>query len=212
MPSKIFISYRREDSAANALGICQYLEHEFGRKKVFIDVDMRAGAKFPTELEKLLAECRVMLVLIGPGWVDTRDNQGQRRLDNPDDWVRIEIARALKRDITVIPVRVNGADLPKRTLLPEELQGLLDRQAVSVATTSFRNDMAGLARDIRSIPTPWPWRRFGIIAAALLLLLGGLAFTQANGFRNAFERIQSLLFSQEPTIGHDCPGSSFGCP
>ena len=125
MAKKIFISYRREDSAANALGIGQYLEHRLGRKNVFIDVDMRAGSKFPAELERRLAECKVMLVLIGPGWLDARDEQGRRRLENPDDWVRLEITQALKRDITVIPVRVNGTPLPPRDMLPDDMRGLL---------------------------------------------------------------------------------------
>ncbi|MGH8639693.1 MAG: toll/interleukin-1 receptor domain-containing protein, partial [Burkholderiales bacterium] len=109
MHRKIFISYRRQDSAANALGIGQYLEHEFGRRNVFIDVDMRAGAKFPEVLEERLAECKVMVVLIGPDWLDARDELGNRRLEDPTDWVRLEISRALRRNITVIPVRVNGA-------------------------------------------------------------------------------------------------------
>ena len=96
MPQKIFISYRREDSAANALGIGQYLENEFGRKNVFIDIDMRAGTKFPAVLEQRLAECKVMLVLIGPDWLNSLDEKGQRRLDNPDDWVRLEISARFK--------------------------------------------------------------------------------------------------------------------
>jgi hypothetical protein len=169
MAGKIFISYRRDDSAANALGIGQYLEHAFGRKNVFIDVNMRAGTKFPTVLEQRLAECKVMLVLIGPEWLDAQDDQGKRRLDNPDDWVRLEIGQALKRDITVIPVLVNGGKLPHKNALPDDIQGLLDHQAVSVSTTGFRNEMSGLVRDIRSIPNPWPWRRFGAIAAAAAL-------------------------------------------
>lgn len=85
MRSKIFISYRRQDSGANALGIGQYLENEFGARNVFIDVDMRAGSKFPKVLEQRLAECKVMLVLIGPDWLNAKDEQGQRRLDDPDD-------------------------------------------------------------------------------------------------------------------------------
>ena len=109
MSQKIFISYHRDDSAASAIGISQSLENEFGGKNVFIDVDMRAGAKFPDVLETRLAECKVMLVLIGPGWIDARDEQGHRQLDNPDDWVRLEIAHALKRKITVIPVQINRA-------------------------------------------------------------------------------------------------------
>jgi hypothetical protein len=118
MSQKIFISYRREDAGANVLGISQYLEKEFGRKNVFIDVDMRAGTKFPAVLEERLAECKVMLVLIGRGWLDSRNEHGQRRIDLPDDWVRLEIAHALKRDITVIPVRVGDAMLPLKESLP----------------------------------------------------------------------------------------------
>lgn len=96
MSHKIFISYRRQDSAANALGIGQYLENVFGRKNIFIDIDMHAGAKFPKVLEQRLTECAVMLVLIGPEWLNARDEQGHRRLDDLDDWVRLEIAQALK--------------------------------------------------------------------------------------------------------------------
>src|ERR1700692_3671246 len=121
MPQKIFISYRREDTAASALGIGQYLEHEFGRKNVFIDVDMRAGVKFPVVLEQRLAECKVMIVLIGPDWLNALDEKGQRRLDNPDDWVRLEISHAPRRNITVIPVRVSGAELPLKVALPDDI-------------------------------------------------------------------------------------------
>ena len=192
MPSKIFISYRREDSGANALGISQYLEHAFGRKNVFIDVDMRAGVKFPSVLEKRLSECKVMLALIGPDWLNARDEAGNRRLDNPDDWVRLEIARALQRNITVIPVRVNGTPLPTRASLPDDIRGLLDHQAVSVSLAGFRHEMASLVRDIRSIPRRRSWQRFGAIAAGALLLVAFVVLTQVIGFRNAIERIQGL--------------------
>jgi hypothetical protein len=175
MPQKIFISYRREDAGANALGVSQYLEKEFGRKSVFIDVDMRAGAKFPAVLEERLAECKVMLVLIGPEWLAFRDEQGQRRIDLPDDWVRLEIAQALKRDITVIPIRVNNALLPSREKLPEDIRGLLDHQAVSLTLAGFRHEMSGLVRDIRAIPSPRPWRRFSVVAAGTVFLLAALA-------------------------------------
>jgi hypothetical protein len=175
MPQRIFISDRREDAGANALGISQYLEKEFGRKNVFIDVDMRAGAKFPTVLEERLAECKVLLALIGPEWLTSRNEQGQRRIDLSDDWVRLEIAHALKRDITVIPVRVNGAMLPSRENLPEDIRGLLDHQAVSLTLPGFRHEMSGLVRDIRAIHSPRPWRRFGITTAGFVCLLAALA-------------------------------------
>lgn len=195
MGRKIFISYRREDSAANALGIGQYLEHEFGHKNVFIDVDMRAGTKFPAFLEQRLAECKVMLVLIGPAWLSSSDAQGHRRLDSSDDWVRLEIAHALKRDITVIPVRVNGAELPARTALPEDIRGLLDHQAVSVTNTGFRHEMSGLVKDIRAIEDPKRRRRIGI-AAALLLLLIALALVPISVFSNSVARLRALVLPQ----------------
>ncbi len=182
MSQKLFISYRREDSAANALGIGQYLEHEFGRKNIFIDVDMHAGAKFPTVLEQRLAECKVMLVLIGPEWLNARDDSGNRRLDNHEDWVRLEITQALTRDITVIPVCVNGATLPKKAELPDDIKSLLDHQAVSITTTGFRHEMSGLVRDIRAIREPRRWRRLGSYRGCPYVVLGRLRF--CSGFRN----------------------------
>jgi TIR domain len=191
MRQKIFISYRRQDSGANAIGISQYLEHQFGRKNVFIDVDMHAGAKFPTVLEQRLAECKVALILIGPEWLNARDEQGKPRLDDPDDWVRLEIAHALKRGITVIPIRVNGAPLPPKPSLPDDIKGLLDHQAASITLAGFRHEMAGLVRDIRSIPSSRPWRRYAAIAASLLLLLTSLSLLPW-----AYERVRPLLSSQ----------------
>ena len=188
MPGKIFISYRREDTAANALGIGQYLEHQFGRKNVFIDVDMRAGTKFPDVLQQRLAECKVLLALIGPNWLSAHDEQGRRRLDRSDDWVRLEIAHALRRGITVIPVRVNGAVLPTREELPDDIRGLLDHQAVSATTTGFRNEMAGLARDIRAIPSAHMWRRWAAAAAGVLVILAASALIYSFALKTFWRR------------------------
>jgi hypothetical protein len=198
MAGKIFINYRREDSAASALGIGQYLEHEFGRKNVFIDIDMRAGVKFSTVLEERLAECKVMLVLIGPSWLNSHDEQGHRRLDNSDDWVRLEIAHASKRNLTVIPIRINGAELPVRAALPEDVRGLLDHQAASVTVSGFRHEMSGLVRDIRSIPRPRTWRRFGVPAAGILSILL-MVLVLAQALRPAtLAHIRLLLSSHKP--------------
>jgi hypothetical protein len=194
MLRKIFISYRREDSGANALGISQYLEHEFGPKNVFIDVDMRAGAKFPAVLEERLSECKVLLALIGPGWLNARDDQGNRRLDNPDDWVRLEIAHALRRNITVIPVRVNGASLPIRSALPDDVSGLLDHQAVSVSLAGFRHEMASLVRDIRLVPSQRRWPRPSLMVACASALVAILAIAGLISATNGIERIKDFAF------------------
>lgn len=173
MPLKVFISYRRQDTAASAIGIGQYLEKEFGHKNVYVDVDMQAGAKYPAVIEKRLEECRVLLVLIGYDWV---------KLQKPHDWVQREIAYALKREITVIPVLINGAQLPEKDQLPDDIQGLLDHQAASVTLSGFRHEMAGLVKDIRSIRTHKPWRLLGAMAAVLIISVTNF------GFYNLLER------------------------
>jgi formylglycine-generating enzyme required for sulfatase activity len=178
MAGKIFINYRRDDSAPHALTVAGYLENTFGKRNIFIDVDrLRAGLKFRTVLEAKLRQCKVMLAIIGPNWVDARDG-GSRRIDNPEDWVRVEIERALARNIPVIPVLVAGATLPSKTDLPPTLQPLVDHQCATVTTNGFRHEMAGLARDVADLTVRRPWGR--IAAAASALILG--AYVAAHQF------------------------------
>jgi len=140
MAGKIFVNYRRDDSAPHALNVAQYLENTFGKRNIFIDIDrLRAGQEFETVLENKLRQCKVMLAIIGPNWVDARDG-GSRRIDNPEDWVRLEIERALARKIPVIPVLVAGATLPSKSDLPPSLQPLLKHQCATVTTNGLRID------------------------------------------------------------------------
>jgi len=180
MPGKIFVNYRRGNDAApelklgaaQALNVAQYLENRFGKSRVFIDIDrLRAGQKFPVVLESKLSECAVMLAVIGPGWLGARDQDtGARRLENPEDWVRLEIERALARDIPVIPVLVGGVALPAKRDLPPSLQPLLDHQIASISHSGFPVEMAGLARDVEALMGRRPW---GLIASAGLAVLAG---------------------------------------
>jgi hypothetical protein len=177
MSGKIFISYRRDDSAAIALGIGQYLAREFGLQKVLIDVDMRAGTTWKAALDNQLAECKVLLAVIGPNWLDACDDAGNRRLEDPEDWVRNEVASALDRKLTLVPVLIGGAKLPNRADLPKVLEGLVDHQSAVVTTNGFRNEMGGLARDIRAILNDhyrvWRW----LAVVALVSVLGAPAVT-----------------------------------
>jgi hypothetical protein len=102
MAGKIFISYRRDDSAPHALAVAGYLENTFGKRNIFIDIDrLRAGLKYKHR------QCKVMLAIIGPNWIDARDEEtGSHRLDDPEDWVRVEIERASARSIPVIGLAV----------------------------------------------------------------------------------------------------------
>jgi hypothetical protein len=147
---------------------------------------MAAGAKFPEILERRLADCKVLLALIGPEWLNAKNEAGQRRIDDPEDWVRLEILRALDRQLTVIPVRLGGAELPKRASLPQDICRLLDRQAVSVSTTSFRNDMSGLVRDIRTISTVSSEQsKSGVSGWFLILVLLLIGFIAVYLWRNS---------------------------
>jgi formylglycine-generating enzyme required for sulfatase activity len=122
-----------------------------------------------------------MLAIIGPNWVDARDEKtGNRRIDDPEDWVRVEIERALARKIPVIPVLVAGAALPSKSDLPQSLQPLLKHQGATLTTNGFRYEMAGLARDVANLTVRRPWGRIAA-AAASALILGGYVVAHQFG-------------------------------
>ena len=150
---RIFVNYRRDDSAPHALSVASYLENAFGKNSVFIDIDrMRAGQIFPAVLEGTLGQCKVMLAIIGPNWLNSSDeNTGTRRLDSPQHWVRLEIERALARKVPVVPVLVGGAKLPAKSDLPNSSQPLVEHQCATLTTNGFRHEMAGLTHDIGEV-------------------------------------------------------------
>ena len=123
MAGKIFINYRRDDSIGMAGRLHDRLAQTFGRDKLFMDVDhIPAGADFVAHLNSQVAACEVVLVVIGRNWLRAKDKAGQRRLHQSDDFVAIEIAAALARNIRVIPVLVDGARMPKESELPDSLK------------------------------------------------------------------------------------------
>ena len=161
-----------------------------------MDVDnIPAGVDFAADLNNQVTACRVFLAVIGPNWLDAKDESGVRRLDNPDDFVTIEIAAALARgDIRVIPVLVDNARMPKADKLPESIKPLVRRNAVELRNSQFRRDAEMLVARMREalVPTrsvapgqeaagPGKWRVpvVVVVAVALLLLIGGgYAFIQ----------------------------------
>src|SRR5262245_45044247 len=115
---RLFISYRREDTQAHADHLCDILTARFGDQSVFMDIDsILGGEDFEKAIAQTLRNCDVMVVLIGRHWLKVEAN-GQRRLDDPNDWVRREIVEALNRDLLVIPVLVDRASMPAATELP----------------------------------------------------------------------------------------------
>ena len=141
----VFISYRREDSAAYAGRLFDILSAEFGANNTFMDVDdIKGGDDFSNVIERKLGVSDAMIAVIGPHWVSVTEPNGGRRLDNPNDFVRMEVSKALQRGIRVIPVLVGGASLPHPSDLPDNLKTLCDRQAVDVRDARFHEDAKDL--------------------------------------------------------------------
>ena len=137
---RIFVSYRREDSAGWAGRLVDDLAEKFGAANVFQDIhSITAGMDFVDAINETLQKTDCALVVIGPFWLSLRDEEGGRRLDDASDYVRLEVATALRRGSPVIPVLVGGAKMPAPASLPEEHQaagaaerGGADRQALVV--------------------------------------------------------------------------------
>ena len=141
MSGQIFISYRREDSAASAGRVYDRLIGRFPSNRIFIDVNTIApGVDFVKAIEKSVGSCDVLISVVGKRWLIAADEDGKRRLDSPDDFVRLEISAALKRGIRVIPVLVDGASMPRSGELPDELKALVRLQALKVSQDRFRSD------------------------------------------------------------------------
>jgi TIR domain len=150
MAPKIFISYRRDDSAGHAGRVYDRLQRVFGRDLLFMDVDsIPLGTNFVEVLVEEITKCDALLAIIGPGWLDARDEKDQRRLEIPDDFVRIEIGTALKRGIRVIPVLLEGTHVPKADQLPDDLKGLALRNGLDVRHASFSEDMERLIHGLK---------------------------------------------------------------
>jgi tetratricopeptide (TPR) repeat protein len=176
----IFINYRREESSHVAGRLHDSLAPTFGGHKLFMDVDnIPVGRDFEDYLKSQVASCDAMLAVIGPNWLTAKDETGQRRLDNPKDFVLIEIGAALARNIPVVPVLVDGARMPKASELPDSLKSLARRQAVEVRHTNFNSDAEALVKRLREALgyDSAEGRRhgqvvIGVTALAVLLLIG----------------------------------------
>jgi hypothetical protein len=199
----IFISYRREDSSTITGRIYDRLVGVFGKRHVFRDVNaIPLGSDFRTEVIKSINRSGVQLVIIGSQWVsiisqDTR----QPRLDNPEDWVRIEVETALRSQIHVVPVLVDNAEMPSLTDLPSStLQELAHKQALRVRNDpDFDHDMNVLIGHMKKVLGYQASNRFGKVLIALLLLLFMFFLMWLVSNPNGLQLLQgSLSPSEEP--------------
>ena len=138
----IFISYRRSDSAGESGRLSDDLIVRFGTSHIFMDVDaIQPGIDFRKAIRENVGKCRVLLAVMGPDWLEARGKDGSRRLDSENDYVRLEIATALGREVPVVPVLVRGARIPKADQLPEDLRELAYRNSVELTHARWKSDV-----------------------------------------------------------------------
>ncbi|MCI4644402.1 MAG: OmpA family protein [Hyphomonadaceae bacterium] len=158
--AKLFISYRRSDTQyqADRLHTAIRPHVEDPARNIFIDIDnVPLGVNFATYVDEKVSQCEVLLALIGPDWLEARAEDGKRRLDDPEDFVRIEIASALKRGIPVVPVLFDDAPVPRPEQLPEDLKELSLRNGVQIRRATFEEDVVRLVTGLKFVePKPPP--------------------------------------------------------
>jgi hypothetical protein len=188
MPT-VFLSYRRSDTGGEVGHLSDNLKQKIGGKFVFRDVaDIPPGAAFDAMLDKELAAAKLVLVLIGPGWL----GELNQRLEQPDiDYLRLEVAAALTKGKRVIPVLLRGAALPSAEALPQDLVALAKRQAMAMHDESWSSDVDRL---IDAIGRPYRWDLLAVRAVVALLAI--VVAVWALVPQLAVERVSDYSFSR----------------
>jgi hypothetical protein len=146
----VFISYRQAEDGWPANLLYEHLRKRFPETKIFKDISsIDLGDDWVTAITAAVESCDVLLAVIGPSWLTLAGRDGGRKLDTPDDWVRIEIETALRRGIGVIPILIDGAEMPSDRQLPSSLVELARKQALQLTARRFRQDVTDLVEVIR---------------------------------------------------------------
>lgn len=163
---RVFICYRREDTAAHAGRLYDAMVNRFGERNVFMDVDLAPGVDFVERITEVVSACQVLIVVMGPSWATVADEDGEARIADPDDFVRLEVETALRRpEVTPIPVLVSEARMPKREALPPELQPLTRRNALEMSNSRWGYDVDRLNDTLDELLTGLTRPRENVAAA-----------------------------------------------
>ncbi|MGM9489367.1 toll/interleukin-1 receptor domain-containing protein [Ideonella sp. YS5] len=212
MPSpQIFLSYRRDDAAGHARAIGGELARRFGADRVFIDVDdIAAGQGFAEVIEQAVVGAAVLLVLIGPRWQGEREGHPSRLFD-AGDFVRREVAVALRRGVRVIPLLLDGARMPTADELPPDMQALAGRQALEIDHGRYAADVERLQAELQTLlgspgagPHP-PGRRAAWAAAGVL----GLALAGAGLWHGREPARPAINGQWVAEVAYDWPGANY---
>ena len=182
----IFICYRREDTAGWTGRLHSDLQEALDDVNIFRDIDaIPPGVKFDEYIAQAVGSCDVLIAMIGPQWLTVKDAHGVRRLDDPDDFIRLEIATCLQRDIRVIPALVGGGRMPADDELPEDIRALARRQAYELSDSRWAADanklIAALAPLVHRGPKVRRRDLLKAAAATIVLALGGYGIWQWYG-------------------------------
>ncbi len=201
----IFLSYRRADTGGYAGRLAESLERRFGRGSVFQDVEAIApGSDFAQAIAAAIARCQVVLVLLGDTWLTERDAHGRPRLEDPQDFVRLEVASALQAGTPVLPVLVEGGRMPAANELPSDLRHLARLQALELSDTRWEYDVERLANAVRRItgsgPAPGRRRRLlfagaGIVAAVAAAVAGYIVLTRPASLAGRWDLADGSFWS-----------------
>lgn len=196
---RLFISYRREASAGHAGRLLDTLAQRLGPDRIFMDTRITPGENFVERLRAELATCQAMVVVMAPGWAESRDASGPR-LAQPDDWVRVEIETALQLGMRIVPALVGRASLPQLGALPASLRPLLERQAVDLREASWDDDVRRLLAALGVQPVHKAWRYVSAAALVATVFGVGAVISEMFGPQGALEREDARrLTSYHPT-------------
>jgi hypothetical protein len=163
----VFISYRRDDASAAAGRLYDGLHREFGSHNVFIDVDtLRPGDDFVETIDSRVRNCDVLLAVIGPRWLTAVDSSGNPRIEDPSDYLRLELEAALKGEVRVIPVLVSNGSIPSAETLPEPLRPLTRRQAIELRDSRWGDDLTKLMEQLHALDAGRPARGHAVPVTA----------------------------------------------
>lgn len=192
--AEVFINYRTGDGEWPAAFLDDKFKRRFGADRVFRDAtSLEPGHDFRHELRRRLERCTVLVVIIGPSWLTSRDDSGRRRLDNPADYVRMEIEESLKRTIRVLPITLNDVRLPLADELPDAIADLAHRQSRAFRSRHYEPDFEQILSVIDkeipratenhdAVPTPGPGNRYHMVHEA-----PGSAIAQGDGPATVYE-------------------------
>jgi streptogramin lyase len=220
--TSIFISYRRDDEPAAAGRLYDSLVAALGAESVFIDVDgIKPGVDFVDVLEDVLRRCDVLVAVVGRHWLEATDAGGRPRLEDPEDFVRLELLRAMQRsdehgDIRVLPLCVEGGRMPRPDEIPPELAGFARLQAFTLGHVTWRRDVANLLEWLQAqVPDTHWWERLrrgparlrrstrALIAGGVVLVSAGVgvAIALSGGDHNAGSGTGAIVGEPTPLRG-----------